>query len=256
MSVARVTELSCTSTNSFEDAIREGIDRANEDAARRPWGVGQGAARERRSRRRDRVPGQHPRDLRPRGLGTDAAGGRSPADHSARPMRPPARVNSFRYVGLLDSLADHRGVQRLLAARWLRSDRARRRRRQGRRPRGTALAGAPRSSRRGGRRARPTGRRSPASASRAAQASTRALALVRPWRPPPAWPVRVPAEPRSSRQLPPGRPAAPRSPRSARAPGRWRGRPDSRLRAPHRFAPRPTAGPGRPAACRPRRRAA
>jgi flavin-binding protein dodecin len=28
MSVARVTELSCTSTSSFEDAIREGIDRA------------------------------------------------------------------------------------------------------------------------------------------------------------------------------------------------------------------------------------
>ena len=29
MSVARVTELSCTSTQSFEDAIREGIERAN-----------------------------------------------------------------------------------------------------------------------------------------------------------------------------------------------------------------------------------
>ena len=29
MSVARVTELSCTSTTSFEDAIREGIERAN-----------------------------------------------------------------------------------------------------------------------------------------------------------------------------------------------------------------------------------
>jgi flavin-binding protein dodecin len=29
MSVARVTELSCTSTESFEDAIRQGIDRAN-----------------------------------------------------------------------------------------------------------------------------------------------------------------------------------------------------------------------------------
>jgi flavin-binding protein dodecin len=29
MSVARVTELSCTSTDSFEDAIRQGIDRAN-----------------------------------------------------------------------------------------------------------------------------------------------------------------------------------------------------------------------------------
>jgi flavin-binding protein dodecin len=29
MSVARVTELSCTSTESFEDAIREGIERAN-----------------------------------------------------------------------------------------------------------------------------------------------------------------------------------------------------------------------------------
>lgn len=28
MSVARVTELSCTSTQSFEDAIREGIERA------------------------------------------------------------------------------------------------------------------------------------------------------------------------------------------------------------------------------------
>lgn len=28
MSVARVTELSCTSTDSFEDAIRQGIDRA------------------------------------------------------------------------------------------------------------------------------------------------------------------------------------------------------------------------------------
>jgi len=29
MSVARVTELSCTSNESFEDAIRQGIDRAN-----------------------------------------------------------------------------------------------------------------------------------------------------------------------------------------------------------------------------------
>ena len=29
MSVARVTELSCTSPQSFEDAIREGIERAN-----------------------------------------------------------------------------------------------------------------------------------------------------------------------------------------------------------------------------------
>jgi dodecin len=29
MSVAKVTELSCTSTESFEDAIRQGIDRAN-----------------------------------------------------------------------------------------------------------------------------------------------------------------------------------------------------------------------------------
>lgn len=29
MSVARVTELSCTSNDSFEDAIRQGIDRAN-----------------------------------------------------------------------------------------------------------------------------------------------------------------------------------------------------------------------------------
>jgi flavin-binding protein dodecin len=28
MSVARVTELSCTSTDSFEDAIRQGIERA------------------------------------------------------------------------------------------------------------------------------------------------------------------------------------------------------------------------------------
>ncbi len=29
MSVARVTELSCTSPTSFEDAIRQGIERAN-----------------------------------------------------------------------------------------------------------------------------------------------------------------------------------------------------------------------------------
>jgi flavin-binding protein dodecin len=29
MSVAKVTELSCTSTESFEDAVRQGIDRAN-----------------------------------------------------------------------------------------------------------------------------------------------------------------------------------------------------------------------------------
>jgi len=29
MSVAKVTELSCTSTDSFEDAIRQGIERAN-----------------------------------------------------------------------------------------------------------------------------------------------------------------------------------------------------------------------------------
>ena len=29
MSVAKVTELSCTSTDSFEDAIRQGIERAS-----------------------------------------------------------------------------------------------------------------------------------------------------------------------------------------------------------------------------------
>ena len=29
MSVAKVTELSCTSTESFEDAVRQGIDRAS-----------------------------------------------------------------------------------------------------------------------------------------------------------------------------------------------------------------------------------
>jgi flavin-binding protein dodecin len=29
MSVAKVTELSCTSTDSFEDAVRQGIERAN-----------------------------------------------------------------------------------------------------------------------------------------------------------------------------------------------------------------------------------
>jgi len=29
MSVARVTELSCTSPTSFEDAVRQGIERAN-----------------------------------------------------------------------------------------------------------------------------------------------------------------------------------------------------------------------------------
>ena len=29
MSVAKVTELSCTSNESFEDAVRQGIDRAN-----------------------------------------------------------------------------------------------------------------------------------------------------------------------------------------------------------------------------------
>lgn len=29
MSVAKVTELSCSSTESFEDAIRQGIERAN-----------------------------------------------------------------------------------------------------------------------------------------------------------------------------------------------------------------------------------
>jgi dodecin len=30
MAVARVTEISATSTQSFEDAIRQGVDRANE----------------------------------------------------------------------------------------------------------------------------------------------------------------------------------------------------------------------------------
>ena len=33
MSVAKVTELSCTSTESFEDAIRQGIDRATRRSA-------------------------------------------------------------------------------------------------------------------------------------------------------------------------------------------------------------------------------
>ena len=39
MSVARVTELSCTSTDSFEDAIRQGIERAGKTLrqARGAW---------------------------------------------------------------------------------------------------------------------------------------------------------------------------------------------------------------------------
>ena len=39
MSVAKVTELSCTSNESFEDAVRQGIDRASKTLrqVRRAW---------------------------------------------------------------------------------------------------------------------------------------------------------------------------------------------------------------------------
>ena len=40
MSVAKVTELSCTSNDSFEDAIRQGMARANKTLRGRARGLG------------------------------------------------------------------------------------------------------------------------------------------------------------------------------------------------------------------------
>ena len=181
---------------------------------------------------------------------------RSPADHSARPMRPPARVNSFAIRRVAHPLADHRRVQRLLAAWWRVA---------------TALEdgggevggreGTPLAehrdhlvvegdvlARRGG--ARPLPLRG------LLAASTRALALVRPLR---ASACLAGSDAGRAAVVPAvASRAASRASIAAISPSTrsLAGRPDSRLRAPHRFAPRPTAGPGRPAACQPRRRAA
>ena len=95
MPVAKVTELSCTSTESFEDAIRQGIERATKTlrGVRSAWIKEQ---RQRQARRLARVPGQHPGDLRPRGLSRCERRRAAPRRYSARPMRPSLRVNRDR----------------------------------------------------------------------------------------------------------------------------------------------------------------
>ena len=68
MAVARVTEISSTSTKSFEDAIQQGVARATKTLrnVRSAW------VKEQRVDIEDgedhRVPGQHDGDVRPRRL--------------------------------------------------------------------------------------------------------------------------------------------------------------------------------------------
>ncbi len=68
MAVARVTEISATSTQSFEDAIRQGVDRANDTLrnVKSAW------IKEQQVRLEGgidyRVPGEHARHLRARQL--------------------------------------------------------------------------------------------------------------------------------------------------------------------------------------------
>jgi dodecin len=92
MSVAHVVEISATSPQGFEDAIRQGLERANKTLR----GVTSAWVKEQRvkqapGRPDPRVPGQHPGDLRPRGL--SPAGGRRRGTRPAR-RRPAVRRRS------------------------------------------------------------------------------------------------------------------------------------------------------------------
>ena len=68
MSVARVTEIWASSPNSFEDAVRLGIERANKTLRNVQGRLGAGSKGRRRGREDHRVPGQPQGDLHPRGL--------------------------------------------------------------------------------------------------------------------------------------------------------------------------------------------
>ena len=73
MAVARVTEISATSPQSFEDAIRQGLERATKTlrGVTAAWIKDQRVKLENGQGRR--VPGQHGGDLRPRGLARPAS---------------------------------------------------------------------------------------------------------------------------------------------------------------------------------------
>ena len=86
MSVAKVSEISATSTVSFEDAIKQGIAQGEQDAPQRPQRVDQGTARAGDRRRHHGVPGQHDGDLRHRRLTRDG-GGREGAAAGAQHIR-------------------------------------------------------------------------------------------------------------------------------------------------------------------------
>ena len=68
MSIAKVSEISATSTKSFEAAIVRRHCPSEQDAAQRPQRVGQGAAGAREQWFDHRVSGQHDGDLRHRRL--------------------------------------------------------------------------------------------------------------------------------------------------------------------------------------------
>ena len=67
MAVARSQRSDSTSTTSFEDAIKTGLDRANA-TLRNVKSADQGAAGSPRRRLHLRVPGEHARDVHPRRL--------------------------------------------------------------------------------------------------------------------------------------------------------------------------------------------
>ena len=84
MAVARVTEISSTSTKSFEDAIQSGVARATK-TLQRPQRLDQGAARRHPRREHRRVPGQHDGDVHPRRLIAWRDRGASPSSAAPAP---------------------------------------------------------------------------------------------------------------------------------------------------------------------------
>jgi hypothetical protein len=64
MAVAKVSEITAESTESFEDAIRQGIDRASKTLHGIRGRLGQGTESDRRERQDHQFPGSHEGDLR------------------------------------------------------------------------------------------------------------------------------------------------------------------------------------------------
>jgi hypothetical protein len=66
MAIAKISEISATSTKSFEDAIQQGISRATKTLRNVKSVWIKGAARPRRERTSVRVPSEHDGDVRAR----------------------------------------------------------------------------------------------------------------------------------------------------------------------------------------------